>query len=109
MADVFRTRTRDEWCRILEGSDACFSPVLDWDEAPRHPHNRARETFVSVDGVVQPAPAPRFSRTPAAPPRRRVSRQTQHVLRDWGLSEAGIARWRGSPSSTESSVPPESL
>ena len=105
MADVFRTRTRDEWCRILEGSDACFSPVLDWDEAPKHPHNRARETFVSVDGVVQPAPAPRFSRTPAAPPRRRVPQRADHVLRDWGLSEAGLAHWRGSPGSAESSVP----
>ncbi|MCT9810895.1 CoA transferase [Acidovorax sp. Be4] len=68
MADVFRTRTRDEWCLLLEGSDACFAPVLDWDEAPAHAHNRARGTFVDVAGVVQPAPAPRFSRTPPAPP-----------------------------------------
>ena len=65
MADLFRTRTRDEWCALLEGSDACFAPVLDWDEAPRHPHNVARGTFATVDGVVQPAPAPRFSRTPS--------------------------------------------
>ncbi|HSW08649.1 CaiB/BaiF CoA transferase family protein [Aquabacterium sp.] len=68
LADVFRTRTRDEWCALLEGSDACFAPVLDWDEAPQHAHNRARDTFVSLDGVVQPAPAPRFSRTPSARP-----------------------------------------
>ncbi|MBM1143035.1 CoA transferase [Alcanivorax sp. ZXX171] len=68
LADVFRTRTRDEWCDILEGTDACFAPVLDWDEAPRHPHNQARNTFVEVDGYTQPAPAPRFSRTPSAPP-----------------------------------------
>ena len=68
LADVFRTRTRDEWCMLLEGSDACFAPVLDWDEAPAHAHNVARATFVDVGGVVQPAPAPRFSRTPPAMP-----------------------------------------
>jgi alpha-methylacyl-CoA racemase len=68
MADVFRTRTRDEWCALLEGSDACFAPVLDWDEAPAHAHNLARGTFLNVDGVVHPAPAPRFSRTPPATP-----------------------------------------
>jgi alpha-methylacyl-CoA racemase len=68
LAAVFRTRTRAEWCRLLEGTDTCFAPVLDWDEAPRHPHNRARGTFVEVDGVVQPAPAPRFSRTQSATP-----------------------------------------
>jgi alpha-methylacyl-CoA racemase len=63
LIDVFRTRTQQDWCEILEGSDACFAPVLDWDEAPNHSHNIARDTFVKVDGVVQPAPAPRFSRT----------------------------------------------
>ena len=68
MADIFRTRTRDEWCLLLEGSDACFAPVLDWDEAPAHAHNVARGTFVDVAGVVQPAPAPRFSRTPPDTP-----------------------------------------
>jgi alpha-methylacyl-CoA racemase len=65
MADIFRTRTRDEWCAILEGTDACFAPVLDWNEAPQHAHNLARASFVTVDGVTQPAPAPRFSRTPS--------------------------------------------
>lgn len=68
LADVFKTRTRDEWCQLLEGTDACFAPVLDWNEAPQHPHNRARGTFIEVEGVIQPAPAPRFSRTPSAPP-----------------------------------------
>ncbi|MBB1601423.1 CaiB/BaiF CoA-transferase family protein [Variovorax sp. UMC13] len=68
MADVFRTRTRDQWCVLLEGSDACFAPVLDWDEAPAHAHNVARGTFVDVGGVAHPAPAPRFSRTPPATP-----------------------------------------
>jgi alpha-methylacyl-CoA racemase len=66
-AALFATRTRDAWCALLEGTDACFAPVLDMDEAPRHPHNAARATFVDVDGVTQPAPAPRFSRTPGQP------------------------------------------
>jgi len=60
---VFKTKTRDEWCAILEGSDACFAPVLSLAEAPNHPHNKARGTFVNIDGVTQPRPAPRFSRT----------------------------------------------
>jgi alpha-methylacyl-CoA racemase len=68
LAAVFRTRTRDEWCTLLEGSDACFAPVLALSEAPGHPHNVARGTFMAIDGVVQNAPAPRFGRsTPAAP------------------------------------------
>ena len=66
MEKVFRLKTRDEWCAILEGSDACFAPVLTMSEAPAHPHIAARETFAEIDGVLQPAPAPRFSRTPAA-------------------------------------------
>jgi crotonobetainyl-CoA:carnitine CoA-transferase CaiB-like acyl-CoA transferase len=64
----FRTRSRDEWCAILEGTDSCFSPVLSWEEAPSHPHIKARGTLIEVDGVVQPAPAPRFSRTKLDPP-----------------------------------------
>jgi alpha-methylacyl-CoA racemase len=66
MERVFRLKTRDEWCAILEGSDACFAPVLTMGEAPAHPHLAARATFAEIDGVLQPAPAPRFSRTPAA-------------------------------------------
>ncbi len=66
LAAIFRTRTRHEWCASLEGTDACVTPVLDMDEAPHHPHNVARATFVTVDDVVQPAPAPKLSRTPAA-------------------------------------------
>ncbi|MGH8324487.1 MAG: CaiB/BaiF CoA transferase family protein, partial [Steroidobacteraceae bacterium] len=62
---LFRTRTRDEWCKIMEGSDICFAPVLSMDEAPHHPHNRHRGTFVESGGVLQPGPAPRFSRTPS--------------------------------------------
>lgn len=60
---VFASRSRDEWARLFEGTDACVAPVLDMDEAPAHPHNVARGTFIELDGVVQPAPAPRFSRT----------------------------------------------
>lgn len=86
LADRFRTRTRREWCALLEGTDACFAPVLSWDEAPEHPHLRARGTFVEVDGVVQPAPAPRFSRTPLAPPTppQPLSREnTDDALANW--------------------------
>jgi alpha-methylacyl-CoA racemase len=66
---LFKTRSRDEWCALLEGSDACVAPILSLAEAPEHPHNRARGTFVTADGVLQPAPAPRFSATPARSPR----------------------------------------
>lgn len=66
LARIFRQRTRDEWCDLLLDTDACFSPVLDVTEAPKHPQNTARQNFVDIDGVVQPAPAPRFSRTPVS-------------------------------------------
>ena len=69
LAALFRTRTRDEWCALLEGPDSCFAPVLSMAEAPRHPHNVARGSFLEIGGVTQPAPAPRFSRTPAESPR----------------------------------------
>jgi alpha-methylacyl-CoA racemase len=91
-ADLFATRTRDEWCRLLEGTDVCFAPVLDMAEAPQHPHNAARATFVEVDGVTQPAPAPRFSRTPAelgAPPSS-PGQDGAAVLGDWGWSAASV-------------------
>jgi alpha-methylacyl-CoA racemase len=68
LAEHFARRPRDEWCRILEGTDACFAPVLTWGEAPEHPHLKARGTFVEVDGIVQAAPAPRFSRHEAPRP-----------------------------------------
>ncbi len=93
LAEVFLTRTRDEWCEVLEGTDACFAPVLTLDEAPTHKHNRARETFVEVDGVTQPSPAPRFSETPGrirhSPS---VSPSAQEVLRRWGLPGDAIQR-----------------
>lgn len=92
-AGIFRTKTQAEWCALLEGTDVCFAPVLDWDEAPQHPHNRARDTFIEVAGVVQPAPAPRFSRTrpdmPAAP--QASGAQGEAVLRDWGFDSTAIA------------------
>jgi alpha-methylacyl-CoA racemase len=93
LAAVFKTKTRDEWCRLLEGSDACFAPVLSLDEAPEHPHNKARGTFVTVDGIVQPAPAPRFSRTPSATPSPPEA-PSAGVLREWGFSKSEIATLR---------------
>ena len=68
LAEVIKTKSRDEWCAIMDATDVCFAPVLSLAEAPNHPHNVERGTFVEVDGVVQPAPAPRFSRTPPGPP-----------------------------------------
>lgn len=68
LAGIFRTRTRDAWCGLMEGTDVCFAPVLDMAEAPTHPHNVARGTFVAVDGVMQPAPTPRLDRTPGTMP-----------------------------------------
>ncbi|MCY7317044.1 MAG: CoA transferase, partial [Rubrivivax sp.] len=78
IADVVRGATREQWQQRLEGSDVCFAPVLDFDEAPRHPQAIARQAFVTVDGVVQPAPAPRFSRTPAVEPQR-APRHGEHT------------------------------
>lgn len=87
LAAHLETRTRDEWCALLEGSDACVAPVLDMDEAPEHPHNQARGTFIEVGGVIQPAPAPRFSRSIPAQPRPPVVGATgEDVLSDWGFA-----------------------
>ena len=89
---VFRTKTRDEWCAIMEGTDVCFAPVLSMEEAPKHPHNRARGTFVEIDGVIQPGPAPRFSRTPAevqGPPAQ-PGQHTDAVLSEWGFTAKEI-------------------
>jgi alpha-methylacyl-CoA racemase len=94
VATLFKTKTRDEWCRIMEGSDICFAPVLSLTEAPNHPHNQHRQTFVAPDGVVQPAPAPRFSRTPGAiqRPPARPGEHTAEALRDWGFADAELQR-----------------
>ncbi len=92
IAHTVRQHTRDEWCRRLEGSDACFAPVLSFEEAPAHAHAVARQAFLSVDGVVQPAAAPRFGRTPAAPPRAapQVGEHTAQVLEEAGFSAAEV-------------------
>ena len=94
IATIFKTKTRDEWCEIMEGTDVCFAPVLSLGEAPKHPHNELRETFIERDGVTQPAPAPRFSRTepevsrsPAYP-----GQHTREVLADWGFSAEEVAQ-----------------
>jgi len=90
--ELFAGRTQQEWCDLLEGTDACFAPVLSPTEAARHPANRARHVFVEVGGVVQPAPAPRFSRTPARIPEPAVTpgTNTREVLGEWGLDTAEI-------------------
>ena len=87
MEAIFRTRTRDEWARAFEGTDACVAPVLSMREAPDHPHMRARETFVAPGDVLQAAPAPRFDRTPAPAPRPPCApgADTDDVLRELGL------------------------
>lgn len=92
LAELFRTRTRDEWCALLEGTDACFAPVLSMREAARHPHNAARGTFVEAGGVVQPAPAPRFDQTPATlpPSAPRVGEHTRALLRQAGYADGDV-------------------
>jgi alpha-methylacyl-CoA racemase len=96
LAAIFATKTRDEWCEIMEGSDICFAPVLDMDEAPHHPHNVVRNVFVDVEGVVQPGPAPRFSRTPAAIQSSPADpgQHTDEALADWGFSANEIEKLR---------------
>ncbi|RJF87347.1 CoA transferase [Oleomonas cavernae] len=94
LAAVFKQKTRDEWCAIMENTDVCFAPVLSLLEAPRHPHNVARGTYFEQNGHVQPAPAPRFSRTrpdlPAIPPT--PGANTDQALADWGFAADEIAR-----------------
>jgi len=93
LTEVFKSKTQAEWCDIMEGTDVCFAPVLSIFDAPEHPHNKARQTFVSHDGLVQPAPAPRFSRsTPEiSGPARFAGEDTLAVLRDAGFSGDEIA------------------
>jgi alpha-methylacyl-CoA racemase len=97
LAGIFRSRTRDEWCSIMEGTDVCFAPVLTMSEAARHPHNVARGTFIERDGIVQPAPAPRFSRTPGAVqrPPSHAGQHTDEVLGEWlDLDPDAVAKLR---------------
>jgi crotonobetainyl-CoA:carnitine CoA-transferase CaiB-like acyl-CoA transferase len=96
VADRIRTRTRDEWAAVFAGSDACVAPVLDFDEATRHPQLRARKTLVEIDGIYQPAPAPRFSRTvpdTPSPPAPVTPENTRAALEPW-CSAGEIASWR---------------
>ena len=90
LTEIFKSKTRDEWCAIMEGTDVCFAPVLDMSEAPDHPHNKAREAFVTIEGIPQPAPAPRFSRTAAATPSRPPApgEHAEEILADWGVADA---------------------
>jgi alpha-methylacyl-CoA racemase len=96
LAAVIATKSRDEWCALMDGTDVCFAPVLTMDEAPAHPHNAARRTFVEVAGVTQPAPAPRFSATPGAiqgpPPK--IGADNDGALADWGFSPEAIGALR---------------
>jgi alpha-methylacyl-CoA racemase len=98
LAAVFKTKTRDEWCRVMEGTDVCFAPVLTMREAAGHPHNQARQTFVEIQGVTQPAPAPRFSRTPGAiaGPPAVPGAHTEEALAAWGFGDDEIAKLRSS-------------
>jgi len=89
LAETFAARDQDEWARIFAGSDACVTPVVPLDEAPKHPHNRARRSYLERDGMVQPAPAPRFSVTAATltSPPARPGEQTRQALTAWGIED----------------------
>jgi alpha-methylacyl-CoA racemase len=96
VAALFRTKSRAEWCEIMEHTDVCFAPVLSLWEAPEHPHNVERGTFMEVGGVVQPSPAPRFSRTPGGVqrPPAHAGQHTDEILTDWGFAADDIAKLR---------------
>jgi alpha-methylacyl-CoA racemase len=91
--ELFRSKTRAEWCALLEGTDVCFAPVLNFPDAQAHPHNRARQAYIEVDGVTQPAPAPRFSATPAevGRPAPAIGANSATLLEGLGYSTAEIA------------------
>ena len=96
LTEIFKQKTRDEWCEIMQGTDICFAPVLSMSEAPEHPHNKHRGTFVERDGTLQPAPAPRFSRTEAEISRSPAhsGQHTDEALADWGFDASELARLR---------------
>lgn len=95
LAGIIAGKTRDQWCALLEGSDACFAPVLDFKEAPRHPHHLARGSFIETGGVVHPAPAPRLSRTPGqARPVPAPGEHTEELLAELGLAPSDIQALR---------------
>src|SRR5260221_8469089 len=93
LAHIFKTKTRAEWTEIMQQTDICFAPVLRMSEALSHPHNRHRESFVELDGIAQPAPAPRFLGTPTQiqRPPARIREHTDAILKDWGFAAAEIA------------------
>lgn len=103
LAEVFRARTRDEWCALLEGTEACFAPVLSVSEASVHPHNVARQAFIRVNGVLQHAPAPRFSGTAPAEPRapRAVGADTRAILEEAGYGSSDISELLAAGAVTE--------
>jgi len=92
LAALFKTKSREEWCALMEGSDVCFAPVLGLGDAPSHPHNKARQTFIDYDGITQPAPAPRFSRTQGSiqSSAALAGEHSEQILQDWGFSHADI-------------------
>jgi alpha-methylacyl-CoA racemase len=92
LADVIKTKTRDEWDAIMLGSDVCYAPVLSLTEAPKHPHNVARKTFLEMDGVVQPAPAPRFSRTAPEVTHGPLPVNSADALAGWGFDKDEIGK-----------------
>lgn len=96
LAQILKTKTRDEWCEIMEGTDVCFAPILNFNEATEHPHNKARNTYVEIEGVKQPAPAPRFSRTaPDTPnPPAKAGEHTEEALAEWGISSDELAKMK---------------
>jgi crotonobetainyl-CoA:carnitine CoA-transferase CaiB-like acyl-CoA transferase len=95
LKNLFLGKTRQQWCDLLEGTDVCFGPVLNFSEAPQHPHNVARGTFLDIDGVVQPAPAPKFSRSePAAGVPPQAGEHSDEILQALGLDPAAIAQLR---------------
>ena len=98
LAGIFKTKTRDEWCEVMEGTDVCFAPVLSLAEAPEHPHMKARGTFVEVEGVRQPGPAPRFSRTPGVieRPPAHAGEHTDEALAEWGFPSSDVEALRKS-------------
>ncbi len=96
IATIFRTRTQQAWCQLLEGSEVCFAPVLDMAQAAQHPHNQARGSFIDLDGVTQPAPVPRFSRSTAqvSMPPATTGQHSEAILKDWNISQEMIDQLR---------------
>lgn len=93
LEELFATKTQAQWCELLEGTDVCFAPVLNLEEAPQHPHNKARASFVDFEGITQPAPAPRFSRSQSGIQSAAAiaGEHSEEILKDWGFDDHTIA------------------